>query len=76
MILGKYINKYYVRYAPLLILGLCALIAVDYFQLKIPELYGNVINGINNGFVVVDGVSVPFDANYLWNEICSPLFVG
>lgn len=75
MILGRYINKYYVRYAPLLILGLCALIAVDYFQLKIPELYGNVINGINNGFVVVDGVSVPFDANYLWNEICSPLFV-
>lgn len=75
MILGKYINKYYVRYAPLLILGLCALIAVDYFQLKIPELYGNVINGINNGFVVADGVSVPFDANYLWNEICSPLFV-
>lgn len=75
MILGKYINKYYVRYAPLLILGLCALIAVDYFQLKIPELYGNVINGINNGFVVVDGVSVPFDASYLWNEICSPLFV-
>ena len=75
MILGKYINKYYVRYAPLLILGLCTLIAVDYFQLKIPELYGNVINGINNGFVVVDGVSVPFDANYLWNEICSPLFV-
>lgn len=75
MILGKYINKYYVRYAPLLILGLCALIAVDYFQLKIPELYGNVINGINNGFVVVDGVSVPFDATYLWNEICSPLFV-
>ena len=75
MILGKYINKYYVRYAPLLILGLCALIAVDSFQLKIPELYGNVINGINNGFVVVDGVSVPFDANYLWNEICSPLFV-
>ena len=75
MILGKYINKYYVRYAPLLKLGLCALIAVDYFQLKIPELYGNVINGINNGFVVVDGVSVPFDANYLWNEICSPLFV-
>ena len=48
---------------------------MDYFQLKIPELYGNVINGINNGFVVVDGVSVPFDANYLWNEICSPLFV-
>ena len=24
---------------------------------------------------MVDGVSVPFDANYLWNEICSPLFV-
>ena len=50
MIFGKHINRYYVKYAPLLLLGLCALIAVDYFQLLIPELYGRVISGINNGY--------------------------
>ena len=39
MIFGKYINKYYLKNAPILILGLAALILVDYFQLFIPELY-------------------------------------
>ena len=38
MIFGKYINKYYLKNAPILILGLAALILVDYFQLFIPEL--------------------------------------
>ena len=44
MIFGKYINKYYLKNAPILILGLAALILVDYFQLFIPELYRMVIN--------------------------------
>ena len=35
MIFGKYINKYYLKNAPILILGLAALILVDYFQLFI-----------------------------------------
>ena len=39
MIFGKYINKYYLKNAPILILGLAALILVDYFQLFIPELF-------------------------------------
>ena len=30
MIFGKYINKYYLKNAPILILGLAALILVDY----------------------------------------------
>ena len=46
MIFGKYINKYYLKNAPILILGLAALILVDYFQLFIPELYRMVINGM------------------------------
>ena len=37
MIFGKYINKYYLKNAPILILGLAALILVDYFQLFIPH---------------------------------------
>lgn len=75
MILGKYINKYYLIYAPLLLLGLCALVAVDFFQLQIPEIYGSVITGINKGFVEKDGVLVPFDADYLWNSVCVPMFI-
>ena len=29
MIFGKYINRYYLRYAPALLLGLAALLTVD-----------------------------------------------
>ena len=51
MIFGKHINRYYLRYAPMLLLGLLALAAVDYLQLEIPALYGMVLNGMNNGVV-------------------------
>ena len=51
MIFGKHINKYYLKYAPWLLLGLVALVAVDYLQLEIPQLYGMIVNGMNDGFV-------------------------
>ena len=35
MIFGKYINRYYLKNAPLLFLGLAALVLVDFFQLKV-----------------------------------------
>ena len=38
VIFGKYINRYYLRHAPTLLLGIAALILVDYMQLIIPEL--------------------------------------
>ena len=69
MIFGKHINRYYLRFAHLLILGLAALVVVDYLQLIIPNLYQMVINGINTGFV--DGV--PFDVTFLVEKICLPL---
>ena len=56
MILGKHINRYYLRYAGWLILGLLALVMVDYLQLEIPKLYGMVVNGMNMGYVELDGV--------------------
>ncbi len=74
MVFGKHINKYYLRYSWLLFLGLCALVAVDYFQLKIPEIYGMIISGLNKGVVEVDGAVVPFDKDVLWSEICIPMF--
>ena len=39
MIFGKHINRYYLKNAALLLLGLAALVLVDFFQLKVPELY-------------------------------------
>ncbi len=75
MVFGKHINRYYLRYAWVLLLGLLALIAVDYVQLLIPELYKSVINGINDGVVLHDGQYVPFDLNFLLDKICLPLIV-
>ena len=45
MIFGKHINRYYLRYAPLLLLGIGALLMVDFMQLKVPEIYNSIING-------------------------------
>ncbi len=73
MIFGKHVNRYYLKYAPLLILGLLALVLVDSMQLVIPELYRMVINGIKTGFVETDGVSYTFDTVFLLDKICLPL---
>ena len=73
MIFGKHINKYYVKYAGWLLLGLAALVLVDYIQLMVPNLYQQVINGMNTGFVTVEGVSVPFDMDFLLDRICMPM---
>ena len=47
MIFGKHINKYYLKYSWILLLGILALLAVDFFQLKITELYGMIIDGFD-----------------------------
>ena len=73
MIFGKHINKYYLRYAPMLLVGLLALVLVDYMQLVVPELYRMVINGIDNGAVEVDGVTHAFDMTFLLDKICLPM---
>ena len=73
MIFGKHINRYYLKYAYLLLIGLAALVMVDYMQLEIPELYRMVINGINTGFVRVDGQSVALDMDFLLDWICIPM---
>ena len=73
MIFGKHINRYYLRFAPRLLLGLITLIAIDYLQLIIPNLYKLVINGMNNGFIVENGVEIPFDMAFLLDRICMPL---
>ena len=74
MVFGKHINKYYLKYLGALLLGMVALVAVDYFQLKIPEFYRMVINGVNEGVVELDDTLVPFDMDFVWEQICKPMF--
>ena len=75
VVFGKHINKYYLKYSPVLLLGIIALLAVDYFQLEIPELYRIVVNGMNTGYVMIDGVERQFDMSVLLDEVCLPLIV-
>ncbi len=73
MLFGKYINRYYLKYLHLIIFGLIALVAVDAFQLEIPKLYKYLINGITYGEVELNGQVVPFDFNFLLDQICMPM---
>lgn len=75
MIFGKHINRYYIKYGPLLLLGLLALVAVDYYQLRIPEYYRIIINGLNDGQVLYQGAYVPFDRELLFQGVCLPMVV-
>lgn len=74
MIFGKHINKYYLKYAHLLILGILALLFVDMLQLEIPKFYRMVLNGLEFGQVQMDdGRLLAFDMNFVVEEICRPM---
>ena len=73
MIFGKHINRYYLKFMPSLLLGLLTLVMVDYLQLIVPNLYQQVINGINTGFVTVSGEQLAFDMDFLLQRICMPM---
>jgi ATP-binding cassette subfamily B protein len=46
---------------------------VDALQLEIPKLYGMLINGMNEGFVVIGDVAVEFDMGFLLDQLCMPM---
>ena len=73
MIFGKHINRYYLKYAGWLILGLVTLGMVDYLQLEIPKLYRLLINGMNTGMADIGGEMIPFDMNVVLDHICMPM---
>jgi ATP-binding cassette, subfamily B, multidrug efflux pump len=76
LLFGKYLNKYYVKYSPILLLGVLALVMVDYFQLIVPELYKTVVNGLNDGSVTLsDGTVCAFDMDFLLDEVCRPMIL-
>ena len=73
MIFGKHINRYYLKYAGWLILGLASLVMVDYLQLEIPKLYRMLINGMNEGIVELNGAMFSFDMAFVRDQICMPM---
>ena len=44
MLTGKYVNKYYLKYIAFFLIGLIALLAVNYYQLEIPGICGDIID--------------------------------
>lgn len=76
MVFGKYINKYYFKHFFALFMGVVALVAVDYFQLEIPELYKYIISGLNDGFVDIGNQRYNFDLTFLLDKICAPMIVA
>ena len=75
MLFGKSINRYYLKYLHLFLLGLIALVTIDYAQLEIPKLYRYLINGINTGSVEINGQALPFDFNFVLDRICTPMML-
>lgn len=60
MIFGKYVNKYYLKYFVYFLFGLLALLAVNWFQLEIPRICGDILDGI--------GDTAQADPNSLFNN--------
>ena len=44
---GKHISKYYLRYLIFFLIGLAALVTVDIFQLRIPEIIGSLVDKLS-----------------------------
>ena len=75
MLFGKHINRYYGKYWARILIGLMALILIDYVQLEIPELYRMVVNGLNTGYAELKGETHVFDMAFLLDHICLPMLM-
>ena len=73
MVFGKHINRYYLKYALPLLIGLLTLMVVDILQLRIPNMYQLVINGVNSGTVILNGTETVFNMEFLLDHVCMPL---
>ena len=75
LVFGKHINKYYIKYGWMLLIGILALVVVDVGQLKVPEFYRLIVNGMNTGKVDLSGTVYAFDMDFLLTNICRPLII-
>ena len=75
MLFGKYVNKYYKKYALLYILGVLFLIAVDWIQLYIPEFTGNIVSILEHG-ISPDGKKQVLDCVIKILLVAAGMFIG
>lgn len=54
MLFGKHINEYYIKYGIYLLIGVISLLLVDYFQLKIPDIVGDIVDGLQYNTLTKD----------------------
>lgn len=77
MIFGRRVNKFYIRYGIYFLLGIAALIFVDIYQLKIPEITGLIVDGIKDKTLTLELLSdymlniliivaIMFTGRFLW----------
>lgn len=70
MVFGKHVNKFYKKYFWYFFFGILTLIFVDYIQVFVPQIIGNIVDGVNNG-VIKDG-----SWNYLIENILYIALIG
>lgn len=75
MLFGKHINRYYLKHFPVMFLGVLTLLVVDYMQLKIPEIYKDIVDGITDGVIEKNKQFIPFDMDYLLDKVCLPMMI-
>jgi len=56
MIFGKHVNKFYIKYGFFFLIGIAALIVVDYTQLIIPDITGSIIEGLQYSSLTADAL--------------------
>ena len=80
MLFGKHVNKFYIKYGLFFLLGIAALVVVDYFQLEIPNVIGNIIDGLDQKTITTGDLknfilqllmiaAIMFAGRFLW-RIC------
>ncbi|MBR1867181.1 MAG: ABC transporter ATP-binding protein [Clostridia bacterium] len=74
MIFGKRINKYYLKYAPLFIIGIVVLAVIDFAQLQIPKIYRILLTALNTGYADAEK-TIEFSLDVLLNDICFPMLL-
>lgn len=57
MLFSKYLNKYYARYWYFFLVGIFALVAVDYVQLYQPEFLGELVDSLKDGTATLSSVT-------------------
>ncbi|MCQ2428093.1 MAG: ABC transporter ATP-binding protein/permease [Clostridia bacterium] len=75
MLLGKHINKFYLKYWYLFVLGIIALVTVDYVQTYEPVFLGNIVDALSVKDAPVN-VSLIIRYSYLLLAVAVVMAVG